>query len=45
MKKSRSVSRSIFSIGWPVCSARMSLSVLRMRRISWAWIWMSVAWP
>src|ERR671936_2537431 len=45
MKKSRSVSRSIFSIGCPVCVARMSLRVRRMRRISWAWIWISVAWP
>jgi len=36
---------TIFSIGRPVCLATICLGVVRICRISWAWIWMSVAWP
>ncbi len=43
--KSRSVSLWIRSIGWPVCSARISSRSSRSRRISLAASSMSVAWP
>ena len=45
MKKSRSVSRSIFSMACPVWFTRMRFSSSRMRRISRAWMSMSVACP
>ena len=45
MKKSRSVSRWIFSIDCPVWCIRMRFSSSRMRRISRAWMSMSVACP
>src|SRR3990172_8295754 len=45
MKKSRSVSRWIFSIDWPVWCTRMRFSSSRIRRISLAWMSMSVACP
>ena len=45
MKKSRSVSFAIRSIGWPVWVTRIRFSSSRMRRISRAWMSMSVAWP
>src|SRR3989454_4623721 len=45
MKKSRSVSRWIFSMDWPVWWARMRFSSSRIRRISLAWMSMSVACP
>src|SRR5262245_33508044 len=45
MKKSRSVSRVMRSAGWPVCCTMMRFSSSRMRRISRAWMSMSVAWP
>src|SRR5207245_2722041 len=44
-KYSRSVSCVTFSIFWPVCRARIWFSCSRVRRISLAWIWMSVACP
>src|SRR2546426_6174465 len=45
MKKSRSVSRWIFSMFWPVWCTRMRLSSSRILKISRAWMSMSVAWP
>src|SRR5439155_897331 len=45
MKKSRSVSRWIFSMDWPVWWTRIRFSSSRIRRISRAWMSMSVAWP
>ena len=39
------MSRETFSIGWPVWSAMIWSSRLRMSMISRAWISMSVAWP
>src|SRR5581483_10706917 len=45
MMKSRSVSLWMRSSGWCVCTARMCSSISRIRRISRAWISMSVACP
>src|SRR5207249_3106809 len=45
MKKSRSVSRWIFSMDCPVWWTRMRFSSSRIRRISLAWMSMSVACP
>src|SRR5712691_4270852 len=42
---SRSMSRRIFSSSWPVCLARMASMAARIRRISLAWISMSLDWP
>src|SRR6185369_15384256 len=45
MKKSRSVSCLILSIGCPLCLASSSFILSRVLRISFAWMSMSVAWP
>ena len=45
MMLSRSVSFATFSTGWPVWADSVRLSVSFQRRISFAWISMSVAWP
>lgn len=45
MKLSRSVSRLIVSTGDTVCLAYSSFMVSRARKISRAWLSMSVAWP
>src|SRR5437867_3341517 len=45
MKKSRSVSFSIFSMRWPVWWTRMRFSSARTLRISFAWMSISVADP
>src|SRR5438105_3202063 len=45
MKKSRSVSFSIFSMRWPVWWTRMPFNSARILRISFAWMSISVACP